>query len=128
MKTTWIVTGLVFLLFLPCSPAIASPECDEGNTIERIECFNSYLDFAEKELKDAYRALVTLTKNSRNEISEKTLESAQKAWLEFREQNCKISSELDMTRYGFAYANCKLEMTNSRTAELKSFAQHVAKD
>jgi uncharacterized protein YecT (DUF1311 family) len=83
------------------------------------ELYEQY-DKVDKELNSVYNTL----KKELNETDKKNLIDAQKAWIKFRDLNCKFKSQ-DPGDGGGPYINkfkidCLIQSTKERTKELKN--------
>ncbi len=104
------ITCLIFLLL--------SAICFSQSLTGEDELYNLYQK-ADKELNVVYIKL----KKELNENDKKNLIEAQKAWIKFRDLNCKFRSQ-DPGDGGGPYTNkmkidCLIQETEKRTKELK---------
>jgi uncharacterized protein YecT (DUF1311 family) len=104
---------LIFLFLLFTSISFSQSATGEDELYDQYEK-------VDKELNSVYNNL----KNELKEIDKKNLIEAQKAWIKFRDLNCKFRSQ-DSGDGGGPYVNkkkidCKIQSTMERTKELKS--------
>jgi uncharacterized protein YecT (DUF1311 family) len=114
---------------------LAQPEvaCNPGgNTQEMNKCAEMTLAEKDRELNQAYRALVqSLKPDSKVDSTDyakvkKRLLAAQRAWLTFRDNDC-TAKEVQwnaFTMRGGIYFGCMIERTEQRTKELRSWVVH----
>lgn len=109
---TFIATLLTALLLL-ASPLVSAAEWDcEGAGGDMEECLTAQLISKDEELTMLTHALIA--KNG-------DFAEAQSAWSVYREASCKFEAKnsLEGERKELAEVDCRLEMTESRTTELK---------
>lgn len=94
--------------------------CYQADTTLAIkECLNKEFNTADKELNAVYKRLMA---HEDKEGKEK-LKIAQVAWLKYRDANAAFSADSMRggSGAGVAYLSTLIEMTKSRTKELKAF-------
>ena len=88
-----------------------------GVTIEMIDCMNAELKIQDSKLNANYKALLA----SLSEPRKKDFIEAQRAWLRYRELNCKFYLDPEGGSLARIEANdCFLRLTAERATELKS--------
>jgi uncharacterized protein YecT (DUF1311 family) len=98
-------------------PAQAAVEC-VGTTVDRVGCYADAQEAADKTLNANYQALMELIARTDAALAEQ-LRVAQRTWLKFRDQNCDTYDALDLVKGGFMRAECVINMTSDRAAELE---------
>ena len=88
-----------------------------GVTIEMIDCMNAELKIQDSKLNANYKALLA----SLSEPRKKDFIEVQRAWLKYRELNCKFYYDPERGSRARIEANdCFLRLTAERATELKS--------
>ena len=122
---------ILLTLFIALSVMLSSPRgamaeelnCDqflEGST-PWASCnnYNASVD-ADKDLKDAYRNLMTVMNKPAWREAKKKLIAAQRAWIIFRDRECEFSQELIGGSNHVNQSECIADMTEKRAEYIKS--------
>jgi len=114
MKTT-IIT--LFILLLTSAFAYCQTQADMN--IQASTTFKK----ADKELNKIYTALF----NKLDPAEKKALSAAEKAWITFRDFECKFECMENEggSIYPLVYSSCLTNMTEKRTAELKEVLKEM---
>jgi uncharacterized protein YecT (DUF1311 family) len=93
-----------------------------GVTVAMIDCINAEAKIQDRQLNANYQSLLALLSEPRK----RELLESQRAWLKFRELNCKFYYDPEGgTMARIAANDCFLNATAQRAAELKSLRQQV---
>ncbi|BDU27259.1 MULTISPECIES: lysozyme inhibitor LprI family protein [Flavobacterium] len=109
-----VIFGL-FLFFCFSQFGFSQNQVDATGETELYEAY----DKADKELNKVYNQL----KNKLGTKDQTALVAAQKDWIKFRDSNCKFKCYSEGDGGVIAnkmYADCRMQLTISRTKELKS--------
>jgi len=115
-------------LLLALSPFLFSPflhaavDCANANDQATMnQCAGQDFKAADKELNTVYQQITARLKN--NPDGKKLLVSAQRAWIGFRDTECKFSASgvAGGSVYPLIYSNCMTSMTKTRVEALKQF-------
>jgi uncharacterized protein YecT (DUF1311 family) len=109
-----VIFGL-FLFFCFSQFGFSQNQVDATGETELYEAY----DKADKELNKVYNQL----KNKLGAKDQTALVAAQKDWIKFRDSNCKFKCYSEGDGGVIAnkmYADCRMQLTISRTKELKS--------
>ena len=129
MHKLWFSLALLFAS-AHCFGQSADPCKSQNNTLEIDECGKLTLKAKDKELNQAYQALLKSLKPDNKgddtnfaEVKKRLLE-AQRAWITFRDNDCKAKLTLwaSGTIRGAMYLGCLTERTEQRTKELRNWA------
>ena len=90
---------------------------DNGSTSDGIQmCINNETKFHDEHLNEIYKQLVKDVSSERK----KQLQSAQRAWIKYRDTNCAFYNNPDHGTFGFiAQQTCIMNMTAERAQELE---------
>lgn len=124
MHRLLIVLGC--LMTFPAYAQAEDPCVTQRNMLEMNDCGQQQLDKADRSLNQAYQTLIKKfsekdTPDSRNSVIKQYLVTAQRAWISFRENDCKAIYTYNEggTIRNIAYLGCMTEHTEQRTKELK---------
>jgi uncharacterized protein YecT (DUF1311 family) len=96
----------------------ASPhkaECDAGNQLENSSCLSFAYNATDAKLNQLYKILVSALADP------KPLIAAQRAWLKFRDAQCKfITGEYDGSGHSYSQNACLIDLTEKRILDLRS--------
>lgn len=115
-------------LLLILSPFLFSPLVDAAvdcaNASDQAtmnQCAGQDFKAADKELNTVYQQITARLKN--NPDGKKLLVSAQRAWIGFRDTECKFSASgvAGGSVYPLIYSNCMTSMTKTRVEALKQY-------
>lgn len=111
--------SIIALLLAAASPAASC--LDLGSTTAMAACLDREAQAADRRLNAAYRA-------ARARIPAKqavSLQTAQRAWIAFRDANCRAYAAGEGTITQVETAQCRLNTTTARAAELENFAKRT---
>lgn len=125
------------LLALPVLVIAAEPPADAcanaTTTLELNACAQQTLVQRDRELNDAYRALLrtladpgaTDADDAARADARRLLVEAQRQWLRFRDHDCRGRVRLHDTgsMRGLVYLGCLIAHTQQRTAQLRGWAE-----
>ncbi len=125
------------LLVLPATALAAEPPPDAcahaATTLELNACAQQTLARRDRELNDAYRALLrtladpaaTGADDAARADARRLLVEAQRQWLRFRDHDCRGRVRLHDTgsMRGLVYLGCLIAHTEQRTAQLRGWAE-----
>ena len=105
-------------------------DCGEGTQLELNMCAQEDWDRADALLNEVYPLAIAAMKEmdsyqeAENQIGEKTLREAQRAWIAFRDKACEAEA---FTFFGgsaapMIYSSCMARLTDARTADLQIIA------
>lgn len=91
--------------------------CSSGFTYSMRVCAAIHAEIAETELNDAYKELVGRLKLKRSKVK---LQSAQRAWIKFRDLTCEYESDgwAEGSGGGMLFSSCRQSRTEERTETL----------
>lgn len=115
-----MLLALTPLLFT--SLAHAAVDCANANDQATMtQCAGQDFKVADKELNTVYQQISSRLKN--NADSKKLLVSAQRAWIGFRDAECKFSASgvSGGSVYPLIYSNCLTGVTKVRVEALKEY-------
>ncbi len=123
----FLVIAILSVLLTPCFASdLYTPRLKNcldksgGVTITMIECISAEVNIHDERLNTNYKLLLASLSPSRK----KELIEAQRAWLQFRELNCKFYYDPEGGTLARVAANdCFLKRTAERANELKFLAQ-----
>ena len=122
--------GLFCLLPLISFAATEDPCVTQRNTIEMDACAQKQFDQGDARLNQSYQSLLKKyaqksTPEGPNEAITKYLITAQRAWVTFRENDCKAVYSLNEggTLRNIAYLGCMTQHAEQRTKDFKEFDQ-----
>lgn len=129
MPKFFLAACLVFASGLACAQS-PDPCAGTSNTIETMECLAKVFKARDRELNEAYQALLKeLSPSVTGDATDypgirKELAEAQRAWVRFRDSDCNAKYKFweQGTIRGIMYASCRIEHTEQRTAQLKKWA------
>jgi len=107
------------LLFTSMAFAV---DCDNASDQATMnQCAAQQNVAADKELNALYQQITSRLKS--NPDSKKQLVSAQRAWVAFRDAECKFSASgvTAGSVYPLIYSNCTTELTKARVATFKTY-------
>lgn len=114
--------------------AVKTPCDDAADGVEAEKCAKGEFEKTDAEMTKLYQKLLSDFQNFEKKAavqdkdlavnykrSAENLQASQKAWLAFREANCKAEKESDTNdgNDGFTDLNCRQRMTEDRTEDLK---------
>lgn len=129
MRALWLSLTLLTFSAL-CFGQSSDPCKTQSNTLEINECGKLTLKEKDRELNQAYQALMKSLKpddkgddTNFTEVKKK-LQDAQRAWITFRDNDCqgKLALWASGTIRGALYLGCLAERTEQRTKELRNWA------
>ena len=111
-----VLLALPPLLFTSMAFAV---DCDDQAAMN--QCAAQQNAAADKELNALYQQITSRLKS--NPDSKKQLVSAQRAWVAFRDAECKFSASgvTAGSVYPLIYSNCTTELTKARVATFKTY-------
>jgi len=111
-----LLLALTPLLFTTMAFAV---DCNDQATMN--QCAAQQNAAADKELNALYQQITSRLKS--NPDSKKQLVSAQRAWVAFRDAECKFSASgvEGGSVYPLIYSNCTTELTKARVATFKTY-------
>ena len=111
-----LLLALTPLLFTTMAFAV---DCNDQATMN--QCAAQQNVAADKELNTLYQQITSRLKS--NPDSKKQLVSAQRAWVAFRDAECKFSASgvEGGSVYPLIYSNCVTELTRARVATFKTY-------
>jgi uncharacterized protein YecT (DUF1311 family) len=124
MKRPRLCLGTLVLFASGAAFSQAADSCKtQKNTIEINDCAQQTLARKDKELNAAYQALVKALASTDYEGTKKLLLQAQRAWVQFRDNDCnaKYTFYAGGTIRDIAALSCKIEHTEQRTKQLKDW-------
>ncbi|MEJ2408912.1 MAG: lysozyme inhibitor LprI family protein [Novosphingobium sp.] len=89
-------------------------EYKDGSTIAISECLKAQAAKWEERLATEYSAAI-----ERAEVNVETLETAQRAWLKYRDINCEAYDTVEGSIHTILAGRCWRDMTRDRTLELR---------
>lgn len=120
-----LLIALVCLLTLPILAHAEDPCVTQRNTVEMNDCGQQQLDKANRSLNQSYQTLIKKfsekdTPDRRNSAIKQYLITAQRAWITFRENDCKAIYTYNEggTIRDVAYLECMTQHTDQRAKEL----------
>ena len=116
------------LLMLP-GIVLAQEPCRTRNTTEINQCAQQALARKDRELNDAYQSLLkSLEPAGKGDAvdyaaTRKLLQQAQRAWVQFRDNDCKAKYMLNAggTSRDIVSLGCQIEHTEQRTKQLREW-------
>ncbi len=112
----------------PVQAQLDDPCVTQRNTVEMEQCGKTQFAQAEKELNQAYQVLLKKLSlpdeaDLKYSLVKKQLVTAQRAWLTFRENDCKALETYNAggSIRSIAYLNCMVNHTEERTKDLQEF-------
>lgn len=111
--------ALTPLLF---TPMVFAVDCDNASDQATMnQCAVQQNAAADKELNALYQQITSRLK--RNPDSKKLLVGAQRAWVAFRDAECKFSASgvEGGSVYPLIYSNCTTELTKARVQTFKNY-------
>jgi uncharacterized protein YecT (DUF1311 family) len=96
------------------APVGSEQSCD-GSTYEMVECLEAKTAVWDKQLNTAYHAALKAAGAKQAE----QLRTAQRLWIKYRDANCLYYDLGEGTIARIEAGSCMLDMTKSRTEELK---------
>ena len=111
--------ALTPLLFTTLAQAVDCDNATDQTTMN--QCAAQQNKAADKELNTLYQQITTRLKS--NPDSKKLLIGAQRAWVAFRDAECKFSSAgvEGGSVYPLIYSNCITELTKARVETFKNY-------
>jgi uncharacterized protein YecT (DUF1311 family) len=111
--------ALTPLLFTPLAHAVDCDNATDQTTMN--QCAAQQNKAADKELNTLYQQITARLKSSPD--SKKLLIGAQRAWVTFRDAECKFSSAgvEGGSVYPLIYSNCITELTKTRVETFKNY-------
>ena len=120
---------LVYLLPLTVFAQPEDPCVTQRNTIEINACGQKQFDQSDNSLNQVYQSLLKKFSDkdkpdSRNSVIKQYLVNAQRAWVTFRENDCKAIYTYNEggTIRTIAYLSCMTQHAAQRTKDLKEFS------
>ena len=113
---------LLALMPLLFTPAAAAVDCDNAtNQATMNQCAAQQHKAADKELNAIYQQINSRLKGSPD--TKKLLVSAQRAWVAFRDAECKFSASgvEGGSVYPLIYSSCLTDLTKSRVETFKGY-------
>ena len=92
-----------------------------GVTVEMLNCSAAEIELQDTRLNKAYKEVMVQLSQSRK----KQLKDAQRAWIKFRDANCKFYADAEGggSMVGLNSSDCIMSTTASRAIELEGFKQ-----
>ncbi|KAF3999406.1 uncharacterized protein YecT (DUF1311 family) [Glaciimonas immobilis] len=122
------MTALIFVLPLTAFAEAADPCKTQNNTMEINACGQKQFEQGDKALNQAYQALLKKlstkdTPDYRNSVIRPYVITAQRAWITFRENDCKglYTYNEGGTLRNVIYLTCMTDHAAQRTKDLKAF-------
>jgi len=123
-----ILMGLFFLLPLTALAQTEDPCVTQRNTIEMNECAQKQFEQGDRQLNQAYQTLLKkLSQKDEQDMHysavKQYLVAAQRAWVTFRENDCKAMYTYNEggTIRTIAYLGCMTSHAAERTKDLQEF-------
>ncbi|MDX8504532.1 lysozyme inhibitor LprI family protein [Mesorhizobium captivum] len=117
MRRLFLSAGLVLLATIP---AAWGQECDRNDDSQSMMtiCANTDYEAADAKLNAAYKEIV----GGNDEKANKLLQTAQRAWIAFRDAECAYSTADSEggSIHPMEVSECLTEITNQRTKQLTS--------
>ena len=121
--------GLALLLLPGTALAQAEEPCRTRTTVEINQCAQQTLARRDRELNDAYQALLkTLAPADKDDAvdyaaTRRLLQQAQRAWVQFRDSDCraKYMRSAGGTVRDIAALSCQIAHTELRTRQLRDW-------
>lgn len=111
---------MLMITLLLGAAAAASGPCDAAtSTTAMVSCLDGQAQRADARLNTAYRD--ARARASAGQTS--ALQLAQRAWIAFRDANCRAYASSGGTVARVEAARCRLDITASRAEELERFAR-----
>ncbi|TPK65432.1 DUF1311 domain-containing protein [Mesorhizobium sp. B2-4-19] len=113
---------LILAIPLPAGAARAADCANAQDQTTMNQCAGKDFDAADKKLNDAYKQIESRLKD--NAASKKLLVDAQRAWVAFRDAECKFQGgPIDQagTVYPMVVANCQTALTNDRLKDFQTY-------
>lgn len=114
------------ILLLAIAPLLLAPlaqayDCNSSTQTDMTLCANALNKAADKELNTLYQQINQRLKDQPQ--SKKLLVSAQRAWLAFRDAECRFSTSgvEGGSLYPVAYSNCITALTKTRVESFKQY-------
>jgi uncharacterized protein YecT (DUF1311 family) len=123
MRTAHTIT-LLLALGLTTGAAAAAVDCDNAaSTVDINECAARDQKAVEVKLNTAYQAALKSLGDGEGAATKKALVLAQRAWIKFREADCKALYELwsGGTMRDMVFLNCMRRRAEQRIKELDEF-------
>ncbi|MEX3777254.1 lysozyme inhibitor LprI family protein [Pseudomonas sp. MYb118] len=114
-----LLLALTPLLFTPLAHALDCANASDQATMN--QCAAQEHKAADKELNALYQQITARLKS--NPDSKKLLVGAQRAWVGFRDAECKFASSAVTggSVYPLIYSNCVTELTKARVETFKNY-------
>lgn len=114
-----LLLALTPLLFAPHAHALDCANASDQATMN--QCAAQEHKAADKELNALYQLITARLKS--NPDSKKLLVGAQRAWIGFRDAECKFASSAVSggSVYPLIYSNCVTELTKARVETFKNY-------
>lgn len=114
-----LLLALTPLLFTPLAHALDCANASDQATMN--QCAAQEHKAADKELNALYQQITARLKS--NPDSKKLLVGAQRAWIGFRDAECKFASSAVTggSVYPLIYSNCVTELTKARVETFKNY-------
>lgn len=95
--------------------SIKQKHCEKSNNLGGTFCMSRELEESDKRLNVVYKILVNALAKPQG------LQSAQRAWIAFRDAQCRFRNEAQQGRsgYGFSMDLCLMQMTEQRISALE---------
>ena len=92
-----------------------------GVTVEMLNCSAAEIELQDARLNKAYKEVMAQLSESRK----KELRDAQRAWIKYRDANCKFHADAEGggSVVGLNSSDCFMSATASRAIELEGFKQ-----
>lgn len=123
LSSTLTLAIVILAAPLTSGPARAAADCANAQDQTTMnQCAGKDFTAADKKLNDAYRQIEGRLKD--NAASKKLLVDAQRAWVAFRDAECKFQGgPIDQagTIYPMVVANCQTSLTNDRLSDFKTY-------
>ena len=118
---SWRAIAAALLLAAVAAPAAAQmfdgeyQRCNQGSTVSTVECVNQHARAWDKRLNTGYKALLARSDPGQRE----PLKQAQRAWIQYRDANCRFYASGEGTLRAVEAAECVRVMTRQRSCELE---------
>ena len=119
--------SLLALLLAAPAPAAAAPWTPDANTCNQLpttvaiaDCLQRQTKLWDTRLNQAYQALTTMLAGPDNATQLADLKRAERAWLQYRKEDCGFYADGQGTIRQIEAADCMRRLTQDRAIELEA--------